>query len=220
VARRSARDAVLQLQAAGLSQAAIARRLGASVRSVRRWKNEGVTPSDKAASRLARAAADVGRKLRAHNRRISRGRQPVPDRPLPRGIRRKLKQYDQGKDTGRTYEAEWVNYPVRGMGIDDVIAILESLYDKSGGALLQVQLIFSTRLDDPVYWTDSRKASKREQKTGRKRAASTIENAGGWRSRDSARAFATKWLEGAGRVPLYIGVLDQDSDAAEFFDEE
>lgn len=209
--RYSPRALVLQLSSRGLTQAQIARKVGRSARTVRRWKSGDAEPSDDALRRLERAARAYREENRRAARRVSRGAQPIPrDVPIPKAERRQLKRYRGGKDTGECYASDWLNYNVRGYSVGDVIELIESLWDQGAHLRLQVQLIFSTRLDDQIYWTESRKAKRRERSTGRKRAASVIQDLGGI-DRSDVAAFVRKWLDGAGRVPLYVGVLDVQS---------
>jgi hypothetical protein len=108
----------------------VAKAIGVSIRTARRWKNEGVQPgavSVRAAKRLARLAPKVSsavaqalaRDKEKHPMAIKLTRKTLP--VLPVGHRRRLKIYGRDEHgnivaTGRTRASDWINYSVRRFG--------------------------------------------------------------------------------------------------------
>lgn len=116
-----------------VTMARTAKELGVSVRTLRRWKNQGTEPgavSQRAAKRLqklsssvaATTSAQLERDRRRHPRAMKITRAEVP--LIPRGHRRQLNEYVRGKATGRTYESSWINYSVRGWRFSEVLALV------------------------------------------------------------------------------------------------
>jgi transcriptional regulator with XRE-family HTH domain len=105
-----------------ISRTALASRLGVSTRTLRRWLNEGNTPSPDNQKRIQQAGT---------GRRRAMKRAGLPDLArIPYGHRRELKQYDfsSGKPewTGSFYASTWINYHVAGWTNSDMLALLES----------------------------------------------------------------------------------------------
>lgn len=150
MARRSpysARERVLVLLQQR-TQKEVARILGVSDRTVRRWKNESVVPVERHDAALTHESNRERRRLTIHNKRLSHGKQPaMRDVPvIPVGVRRALKEYKNGKFTGRFRESEWVNYSVEKLSQRDVFALVGSMRRQ----FLVVQFIFDANKDDPA----------------------------------------------------------------------
>lgn len=123
------------------TQAQVARKIGVSVRTIQRWKNEGVTPRTRTRQdrtrleRLKREAQHAEQATAAESRR-DRKRHPgrlritKKDLPvLPVGHRRQLKRYAREpggnvKATGETYDSSIVNYVVQGWNFREVAALV------------------------------------------------------------------------------------------------
>lgn len=119
-----------------VTMAEAAKKVGVSVRTLRRWKNEGVEPSKPSAARklakeAQKSASVTAKELAADRRRhpktvrISKKDLPV----LPVGHRRNLKRYVRGKSgrvrpTGESYESPWINYNVRGWTFREIAALV------------------------------------------------------------------------------------------------
>lgn len=106
----SARDDVL-LVLRGRTQKQAAQFLGVSERTIRRWKNEGVTPSPQHALVLKKAAT--------HERRV-----------LSQPTRRRLKEYVKGLPTGKTYQSDWLSYKVEGLSPSDIFSLVKRVRGK------------------------------------------------------------------------------------------
>lgn len=131
-----------------MTQREMARQFRVSERSIRRWKNEGVEPNK--SLRHIRRAVDVRlqdefereRKRVTKNLREDRRRHPGAPRIedklgiLPPGSRRELKEYERGRDTGRTYASDWINYDVSRMTPQDILEVMKAIRDE--GKLMQM----------------------------------------------------------------------------------
>lgn len=196
-------DRVGALAALGLTQTQIGKRLGVTSRTVRRWKNEGVTPNAAHAAKLTREGGRAREEVRRLNRRVARGA-PVPVGPvLPPGTRRKIRLRDrEGRDTGRTRSSEWVNYSVKGMGRAQIMALFASL--NAQGAT--VQLLYDAPATDPYF--EGRVTHEQLRDRQKIRGGSVPEIL----SKIPAARLEQFYREEfgvAGRVPLYIAVLDR-----------
>lgn len=124
-----------------LTMAEVAQKIGVSVRTLRRWKNEGTQPQTKTRTqktrveRLQKAArkaekqtsGEVRRDLKKHPGRLRITRRDLPVMPV--GHRRKLKQYARDKKgrmraTGAEYDSSIVNYNVRGWSFREIAALV------------------------------------------------------------------------------------------------
>lgn len=130
-----------EYERAPLTVAEVAKLVGVHPSTLRRWKNQGVTPSartrkeksrlDKLVSAARSASAATSREI-ARDARKHRGmlRITKKDLPvLPVGHRRKLKKYardarGQVVDTGNVYDSSIVNYHVRGWNFREVAALV------------------------------------------------------------------------------------------------
>lgn len=106
----SARDDVLLVLRARRQKQA-AQFLGVSERTIRRWKNEGVTPSLKNAPVLQKAAL--------HERRV-----------LSQPTRRRLNEYVKGKPTGKTYQSDWLSYQTEHLSPSDLFSLVKRVRGK------------------------------------------------------------------------------------------
>jgi transcriptional regulator with XRE-family HTH domain len=146
------------------TQAQLAARIGASARSIRRWKR-GETEPLNAFVRLA--LYDEYHAERKRIKRLNR-KQNVPDPPeveVPLlGERRDLVLRDvdgsiryepepdkHGEQVAETYKSEWVNYNVARLDVQEIFAILKRVKSRGG----RVQVIFRV----PQYEGGNRKVS-------------------------------------------------------------
>lgn len=144
--RYSIRDKLLTL-AQAMTQKQIARELGISERTVRRWKNEGVEPN-RALRRVARAETKLQRSFEREHKRIvediRRDRRKHKGAPriekkvrvLPPGERQQLRVYRAGRDTGQLRTSEWINYRVEALGLKEIFEIVRALRDE--GRIVQL----------------------------------------------------------------------------------
>jgi transcriptional regulator with XRE-family HTH domain len=102
----------------------IAARLGVSPRTLRRWLNQGTTPSNANIQRIQQA----GSRQRS---RLKRAGYPDMAR-IPYGHRRMLKEWDfTGRKpvfTGRYYVSTWINYHVEGWSPSEMLGLIERAY--------------------------------------------------------------------------------------------
>jgi len=125
--RYTVRDRVALL-ATRYTQKQIAEKLGVSVRTVRRWKNEGVTPhSVQAQAKLRSLATSVRKTLQTQARKA---RAPLPQVPVPPKARRVLRLDPSDPKLVRRIDSDTVSYDVRKMSEDDIRAILQWLRDR------------------------------------------------------------------------------------------
>lgn len=132
--RYSTREKILAL-AQRYTQKEIAKRLNIGERTVRRWKNEGVEPATR--ERAGRLQRSFEREHKRVRQELERDIQRHPGAPrierkvkaLPRGVRRALKVYERGRETGDYRESEWLNYDVSKMLPREIHAILAALRD-------------------------------------------------------------------------------------------
>lgn len=121
------------------TMAQIAREVGVSIRTLRRWKNEGVEPRNAASAKklvrvASRAQGQTARELtldkRRHPRAVRFTRKDMP--VLPAGHRRQLRRYGRKKgrvvDTGKTYESSWINYAVHGWNFRELGALVAKIW--------------------------------------------------------------------------------------------
>lgn len=128
-----------------LTMGEIAKKIGVSVSTLRRWKNQGVTPRARSRKeirrleRLATAAKKAARATAAEDRRDARkhpGKLRITKRDLPAlpvGHRRKLKRYRRGDDgriraTGEEFDSSIVNYNVRGWTFREIAALIQQAW--------------------------------------------------------------------------------------------
>lgn len=124
MARYSTRDKIALLSTV-YTQREIAARLGVSVRTVRRWKNEGVEPR-RAPETLARETTNVHRQLR---RAANKARAPLPRVPVPPKVRRVQRLDPSDPKLVRRIASDTVSYDVRNMSESDVRRVLRYLRD-------------------------------------------------------------------------------------------
>ena len=115
--------------------------VGVHVRTLQRWKNEGVTPrvrtrSDKRRlEKLSKAATSAERSTKRELERDARKHRGAlkitkKDLPvLPQGFRRQLKRYKKDErnivvPTGETYDSSIINYNVRGWKFKEIAALV------------------------------------------------------------------------------------------------
>jgi transcriptional regulator with XRE-family HTH domain len=126
----------------------IAKRLGVSERTVRRWKSGESKPREDNRAKLQRVFRSEAASVRAAQARDhAKHRKSVAPEKLPivlRGTRRMLKERRIDRktgrmvETGREVESSWVNYSVRGFNLRELHALLIPLW-KAGRV---VQLIY------------------------------------------------------------------------------
>lgn len=111
--------------------------VGKSVRTIRRWKNEGVEPSRARPGAIKRLQESFELEHKRVARAQARDRRAHPGAPrlekkvrvLPQGMRRALNEYVGGKRTGRLVESDWINFDVRRQSIEDIHALVRALRD-------------------------------------------------------------------------------------------
>lgn len=122
------------------TMAQLAKEIGVATSTLRRWKNQGVTPKPKSRSfeRLkkaaSRAAGQTSRELtldkKKHRSAVRFKKENIP--LLPAGHRRELKRYVKrgGRvvDSGNVYESTWVNYAVHGWNFKELSALLTQVW--------------------------------------------------------------------------------------------
>lgn len=179
------------------TQKEVARQLGVSERTIRRWKNQekrspsaraAIRPSHAVEPRLTEASNRERRRIVQHNVRLSHGRQPIPRNVdvLPVGERRSLRNYRQGKWDGTYRESAWINYDVSGLNTNTMLQMLSTF----SGEDISVQFIFRAALDEPGV-------------SGR-----VIKDSGG-------RPLYLR----AASAPEYMGDIEDDSQLADMIDE-
>lgn len=131
-----------------IRQREIAAKLGVSVRTFRRWKNEGIEPRfPQRAAKLDRVYAREARSIRAS---LARDRARHPEAPDLREIppvhasRRKLKERDPrtGQETGREFDSSWLNFDVRGWTLRELHDLLVRLWRQGARRNLDFQFIY------------------------------------------------------------------------------
>lgn len=123
------------------TMAEAAKDIGVSVSTLRRWKNQGVTPRQETRrerARIERLKKAAQHAERATSRELARDRKKHPDAlkitkkdlpALPVGHRRNLKKYardesGQVRATGEEYESSITNYNVRGWTFREIAALV------------------------------------------------------------------------------------------------
>ncbi len=146
--RYSLREQLLTL-AQSMTQKEIARALGISERTVRRWKNEGVEPN-RAIRRVQRAEGKLQRSFEREHKRVAeklrrdrrkhRGAPRIEKklRVIPPGTRRQLRVYRRGRDTGKFRPSEWIGYKVEALNFREIFEVVRALRDEGH----VVQLIY------------------------------------------------------------------------------
>lgn len=124
MARYSTRDKIALLSTV-YTQKEIAARLRVSVRTVRRWKNEGVEPR-KPPESLTRETANVHRQLR---RAANKARAPLPRVPVPPKVARVQRLDPADPKLQRRIASDTVSYDVRNMTESDIRRVLRYLRD-------------------------------------------------------------------------------------------
>jgi len=109
------------------TQAEVARMLNASVRSVRRWKNEGVKPKRVETVRAVYQAANNARK--SLQRQARKERAPLPRVAVPPRVKRVTRIDPSDPRARRRISSDTVAYDVRNMTVDQIRAILRYLRD-------------------------------------------------------------------------------------------
>lgn len=118
-----------------------AKALRVSVRTLRRWKNEGTQPRARTRAEKARVekldkaarkaegitAREIARDRRKHPKALRITKRDLP--VLPVGHRRRLKKYQRDKKgrirpTGDEYDSSIVNYNVRGWSFREIAALV------------------------------------------------------------------------------------------------
>lgn len=104
--------------------AEVAKLVGVSERSLRRWKNEGVQPRDAGtAQRLTKTAAEARRRVRRAGARGA-DRFVVPNVPVPPITKRIYWRADTDPPGKRTRRSDTISHDLRGLTIGDVLALL------------------------------------------------------------------------------------------------
>ena len=196
------------------TQKEIARQLGVSERTIRRWKNQekrsptahaAIRPSVTVESRLTEASNRERRRIVQHNVRLSHGRQPIPRNVdvLPVGERRSLRNYRQGKWDGTYRESAWINYDVSGLGMNTMLQMLSTF----SGEDISVQFIFRAALDEPGV--SGRVIKDSGGRPLYLRAASAPEYMGDIEDDSQLADMLDENFNRPGRKPLYIAVHDR-----------
>lgn len=125
--RYSVRDRVALL-ATRYTQKQIAEKLGVSVRTVRRWKNENVQPARPETLEAIRKTAETVRRTLAREARKARA--PLPKVAVPPKTARIQRLDPTDPKLVRRIDSDTVSYDVRGMSMQDIRAILRWLRDR------------------------------------------------------------------------------------------
>lgn len=128
----SARERVLTVLR-GRTQKEAAKILRVSPRTIRRWKNEDVRPSNDYDKRLSRVAARERDRIRRDYK--DRGEDLPPGGYIPEGHRRRLKNYVRGKPDGTYRDSEWLNYNVAEMTLQEILDLIKWGRDQGYTAL-------------------------------------------------------------------------------------
>lgn len=143
--RYSLRDKLVTLSQAH-TQREMVRMFRISERTIRRWKNEGVEPN-RNLRRIVRAEGKLQDAFERERKRVVKAlrddRRKRPGAPrleqklriLPPGMRRELKVYERGRDTGRLRLSDWINYDVRKMNVTEILEVVKAIRDE--GKLMQ-----------------------------------------------------------------------------------
>jgi transposase len=196
------------------TQKEIAKRLGVSERTIRRWKNEekrspraraAVRPSVTVERLLTRESNRERRRIVSHDERLARGRQPVPKQldVTPIGERRALRNYRQGKWDGTYRESAWINYDVSGLKMNTMLAMLRTYI----GEDLSVQFIFRAALDEPGI--SGRVIKDASGRPAYMRAASAPEYMGDIEDESQLADMLDENFNRPGRRAMYIAVHDR-----------
>lgn len=120
-----------------------AKEIGVSVRTLRRWKNENVTPAKVKARSVKKLVEKSGRTAATFARTVAKDRKThkgalridalkIPY--IPQAHRRKLKRYAKDRksgrvqDTGEEYESPIINYNVRGWNFKEIAALIFQIW--------------------------------------------------------------------------------------------
>lgn len=131
--RYSARDRVVTILSQGLTQKQAAKLLGVSERTIRRWKNEGVKPLSTNDHKLSLVSSRIRKRERRHG---------APNLPvIPPTQRRKLREYQNGKWTGKYKWSDWLTHDVRKFSNDDIFTLLQVLRDQKATVQFLVKVV-------------------------------------------------------------------------------
>jgi transposase len=144
--RYTLRDKLVTLSQA-YTQKQIAKQLGVSDRTIRRWKNEGVKPAvalPEIRGSLYNLQASFERERKRLTKMLREDRRKHPGAPkldkvlriLPPGHRRKLREYKAGRETGKKRDSEWINYDTAKLDFDEIFQLVQALRDE--GRIVQL----------------------------------------------------------------------------------
>lgn len=131
--KKSARDKIITILEL-YTQKDAAKILGVSTRTIRRWKNEGVTPSKNLAPKLNANYDKISRSIKRSNKKTTTVK---TGRIIPIGTRRTLKVYNRRREhTGDYTLSDWVTFEVSKLSKDDIIYFLQQLREQ--GRIVQI----------------------------------------------------------------------------------
>jgi len=145
----------VQLVRTGRTQAEAAQLLGVSVRTIRRWEREGVTPKDD--SKLRQASNNARRRLMR-----SKGAGRVPALPVPPVTQRqkRIDPRDPRSSTdpknARRINADTVSHTVRGWSVEQIAQLLRWYAERNG----QIRLVYRVPAGGTEYKNGGRVLSK------------------------------------------------------------
>lgn len=121
------------------NQSELARRLGVSRRTVGRWLNDEAKPSPRTLERIEGTLRAEYKRVTAATRRINRHfKADPPPMAIPfAGERRMVRERDMyGKETGKEFASDWVNYDVGDYDIKAIFDLLRGLRER--GSAIQI----------------------------------------------------------------------------------
>lgn len=159
----SAQDRVLTLLQSR-TQKEVAKKLGVSERTIRRWKNENVQPCRGYEKKLTVAASRERRSLRE---KAERQGFKQPDVPVPLPARRQTRIDPRDPKKERRIPSDTVIYNVEKARLSDVLALLQS-YRKTGSAfrvIYQLKPGVDSSVPGGMDKGERKKALRRHQST-------------------------------------------------------
>lgn len=212
--KRTPREQIFQLAASGLTQKQIAARLGVHARTIRKWKSGETKPDVSHARKLSNASERARQSAREYvnieredgsTRRVREKKRAVAlprDVPIPRAVRREIRDYRDGKwqpDYGYKL-SDWLNYNVKGYSVADVAAFVRGLSRSAGKSRPYIQLVYLAPVEDTNVSGTPYLANKRYQRSG-----SMIRDLGGLDEAGIVR-WVLDELDAPGRKAMFVAV--------------
>lgn len=173
----------------------VAEILGISIRTARRWKNEGTEPTKPHREQLVKKSKTAIR--------VVKKKSPQPSRTFPvplKATRRQLRKYVNGRWTGEYFASHWLNYHVSTLDYERMLDLLRVMRD---GAR-DIQFIYLTakgRAVTPIITGD-----KLSRMTDFDLEIMLLEIL--WRYREDEADESENVIEDAPNVIEFLGVLD------------